>query len=424
MGTNIERTPADVLARDLIQEREDINSLNLARANHREAFLLALTERPNLLTKVKDCNAEHFFKFAVEKNYQYFIYIPREQYTDEIAQLYIAKRLDEAAAARVKTDVKNVSFTVQKSLDNKIVFNYGYVTPEDEELYYIDCELQVPTSIKSSIRVTLKLENAIALIDKLDTHITQLGERKIKAAIDNIVGSCYKAYLNAYINEKKVGYYSLCTSFEDLQNGFVKKLNEAFKPYGIVASDFVIKKIVIPKDIQYKIEDQAFQIRQRRAEIEADNEFAKKSLENYEAKLLIQEKYPNTEHSLTEYEKDLALKRYLIKTGREAEENLDHTISIKQKVEIGDNKIEKVEDIIPEIAPKENSFRHHFIVGAVLSAIISVIVMFANVGAGFIMLACAAVIFGLIAGYNLPKFSNIKTEAETEGESDAGNAEE
>ena len=421
MGANIEKTPVDVLARDLIHEREDINNLNLAKKNHREAFLLALKERPNLLSKVKDSNAEHFFNFAVEKKYEYFVYLSRKQYTEDLAQFYLLKRLEEKPEARVKGEAKSKDFVVQKSMDDKIIFNYTYVTPEEEELYYLDTELQVPTSVKSSIRVTLKLTSALALIDKLDTHITLLGERKIKAVIDNIIGNSYKAYLNSYINEKKIGYYTLCTSFEDLQNGFVKKLNEVFGPYGITASDFVIKKIAIPKDIQYKIEDQAFRVRQRRAEFEADTEFAKRSLENYEAKLVLQEKYPNAEHSLTEYEKDLALKRYLIKTGREAEESLDHVINIQQKAEAGDSRIEKVEDIIPEIVPKQNIFRKNFIMCAIISAVISFVVMFSSVGAGLIILGCATLLFGAIAAFNYPKFATPKTEGDQEGEVYNGN---
>ena len=153
MGANIEKTPVDVLARDLIHEREDINNLNLAKKNHREAFLLALKERPNLLSKVKDSNAEHFFKFAVEKKYEYFVYLSRERYTEDLAQFYLLKRLEEKPDAKTKVEVKSKDFVVQKSMDDKIVFNYTYVTPEDEELYYLDTELQVPTSVKSSIRV-------------------------------------------------------------------------------------------------------------------------------------------------------------------------------------------------------------------------------------------------------------------------------
>lgn len=413
MANKLEKKSIETLVQDLIKGETDVNLLNLAKSNQREAFLQALKKRPNLLSKVKGANEKHFFQFAINSNYEYFIYLKREQYTEELAQTYLSNRLEPKPADKknAQAEDKTQKLVVQKSMDNKLVFQYNYVTAEGDELYYFDKELQVPASIKSGIKVSLKLVNALDLIDKLDLHITQLGENKIKSTIADLVSSSYKAFLNAYIQEKQVGYYTLCTSLSDIEESFKKHLNRMLEEYGLEVKEFIIKKLAIPKDIQYKIEDQAFQIRQRRVDIETDAEFAKKSLENYEAKLALQQKYPNAGNSLTEYEKDLALKRYLIKTGRMEEEEIDHSIKLQQKSEQADSAIAKEKDIVPEIAPKKNVFKTRFITFALICVLFSLIMLAnAGTGVGLLLLGITVAVFGTIAAFNKEKFKTVKTE--------------
>lgn len=423
MNTPIEKMTTETLTQNLIQGTTDINALNLAKTTQRDAFLQSVKKRPNLLTKIKDVNANHFLKYALNENPEYFIYLKKEQYTDELAQIYLEERLKTKTSSKntAATEEKNLKISIQKSLDNKLIFVYSYVTPEGEELCYYDHELQVPSSIRSSIKLSLKLESAVAFIEKMDTHITQLGERKIKTMLTDTIIAKYKAYFTEYLTKNKVGYYSLCASCEELEKGFKKELEKIFDEYGIKVNQFFIKKLAIPKDIQYKIEDLAFQIRQQRANIEADAEFAKKSLENYEAKLAIEQKYPETEHTLTEYEKDLALKRYLVKTGRLSEEEIDHSIKLQQKTEQVDTALQKQADIVPEIEPKPNTFRSGFIWALVLSIIFSLFLFSAGAGAGLIALGTTAAIFGTVAAFNYEKLKSPTIEVKTEEDNDVGN---
>ena len=67
----------------------DVNQLNLAKANQRQAFLKALEERPAILSTVSKVNEEHFFNFAIKKNPTYFVHLNRNQYTDTLAQILI-----------------------------------------------------------------------------------------------------------------------------------------------------------------------------------------------------------------------------------------------------------------------------------------------------------------------------------------------
>ena len=405
MAKKLDDKNTESIVVDLVQGVLDVNLLNLAKANQRAAFLQAIEERPALLSKVSKENEEHFFTLAISKKPEYFVHLKRKQYTNALAQIYLFDRLSHSADKK-----SSQSILVGKSLDDKVVFTMSYLSSEADQLYYLDRELQVPVSLRSNLLLTLKLEDAVALIDKLDTHITQLGEEKIKSVIADLVANQYKSYLNSYINDNKLGYYSLCTSLTAVEKGFAKHISHVFDPYGISVSDFVIKSIAIPKDIQNKIEDQAFQIRQRRADVEADSEFAKLSLESYEAKLAIHGKYPDAEVTLTEYEKDLALKRYLTKIGRNTEAAVDHTIAIDRKVLRADSTVDKAEDIIPEIPTKPNIFRRRFIVLSILAAILSFIIMSNNMGTGKIVFGLFILVFGLVAAFNTEKFATIKIE--------------
>lgn len=425
MAKGLDDKTTETLVVDLVQGVLDINALNLAKAKQRAAFFEAIEKRPALLAKVSSANEETFLTAALNKKPSYFVHLKKEQYTNELAQIYLFDRLS-------RTDSKNPNphptIIVRKSLDDKVVFTLSYLAGETDELYYFDKELQVPISLRSNIIVTLKLIDALALIDKLDTHVTQLGAEKIKSVILDLVANQYRAYLNSYINEKQIGYYTLCTSLNDLEKRLVNHFEGIFEPYGITVSDFVIKKIAIPKDIQNKLEDQAFKIRQRRADVEADNEFAMRSLESYEAKLAIHNKYPEAEVTLTEYEKDLALKRYLTKEGLYSEDDVDRDIKISQKTLRSDSTVKKVEDIIPEVPTVPNLFKRTFITLSSIAAGISLIGLMIDAGVGLIMLGATILASGLVAAFNTQKFAAIKIEPSSaeslaEGNATAGNAE-
>ncbi len=402
MAKNLDKMTTEALLAEINEGREDVNSLNLSKPNQKEAFLKAVEAHPAILKHVSRHNEATFFKLAIKKNYKWFVQLKREQYTDELAQFYIYNRLTDVDDKKAETK-SNTSIMVQKSMDDKTVFIFSFVTAEGDELYYLDKELQVPVSLKSSFKLTLKLTDAVALIDKLDTTITQLGEQKIKTMITDTISNQYKAYLNQHITERQIGYYTLCTTFADIEAGFKCRLADVFAPYGISVSEFVIKKIAIPKDIQNKLEDQAFKIRQMRADVEADAEFAKLSLESYEAKLAIQDKYPNAEATLTEYEKDLALKRYMTKLGRVEEETIDRSIKISQKVERQDSEVTKSDDA-PEVASSASKFKKVFIAISAAALALSLLIMItAGAGAGFIVLGIAAVALGIVGALNIEK---------------------
>lgn len=412
---NIDRLPMEEFVDKLIREEIDINELNLAKLNHRQAFIGALEKRPFLLRKIKEVYSEHFLKYAIKEMPQLFLYLKKEQYTDFLAQIFIKSRLTNDIARRGnKGQGENKQdFSIATSLDNKVILNYSYATPKEDEFYYFDNEFQIPISVRANIKATLKIDNAVKLINRLDTDVKELGENKIINMLDETIVSSFKAFFNSYINKQKVNFYGLCASLQELEQSFRRELNDEFKSYGIEVCNFVIKKIAIPEDLQRKIEDLAFEIRQRRAEVEADAEFAKNSLDMYEQKLAVEEKYPNATPSLTEYEKDLALKRYLIKHGKLSKEELDHTINLKAEKQKTDASLSKKKDIVPEIEKKKNVFKTTFIallVSSILLNIIAMVFSVYNIGVGFFIFAGLTAIFGTVAAFNYSKFKDEELE--------------
>ena len=395
MRNSLEKMTVEAIVQGLVAGTVDVNEVNVAKRNQRDAFLSAIKQRPNLLAKVKDENSDVLLPLAIRNDHTYLVYINRDQYTDALVQAFIFKRFDERNDKKGTFEKRN--FIVQKSLDNKAVFNYCYTTADGEELYYNDKEFGIPTSIKSSFNIALKLVDAVKLVDKLDTHITQLGAEKIKNSIEQIVSTSYRIYLNKIIHEQEISYYNLCDSFDKIKTEFTELINTKLCDYGIVVSDFNMGKIAIPKDMQRKIENLAFQLRQRRADDEANSEMARASLDNYEHKLSIQSKYPDAPYTLTEYEKDMALKRYLMKIGRGVEDTVDSSIEINQTARRVDAQISKEDDIVPDIPVPKNKFRTNFIIMAVAAVVLSLIVMASNSGAGLIMLGAFVGIFGTVA---------------------------
>ncbi len=404
-NNNTENRPFDTLLSNILKEKVDINTLDARKKLHRDAFLAAIVERPILLSRIKNNQAGELLEFAIEENYKYFVHLSRAQYTDELAQRYMWGRLNDvdkqdAKAANVNSPTKII---VQKSGSNKVLLTLAHVTPDGEELSYFDNELNLPLSLKSNIRLVLKINNAIKLIDKLDTHITHLGEKRIKVTITDLVLSHFRSYLSKYIAQNNLGYYKLITVLDEVAEGFKNKMNEILGEYGIVVNEFMIKKIAIPTYIQTEIENLDFNLRQRRIKLEEEAKLAQLSLSNYEAKLAIQSKYPVADMPLTEYEKDEALARYLEKNGVVKSKNVDHSIKLAGTTEVRDSIIEKKRDNMPDDPAPVNLFRRVFCIATGAALLISVLLPGA---ARFIALGVVFGVAGTIAAFNTEKFKN------------------
>lgn len=411
MAVKFDRIPKETLVERICNEVEDINEINMAKQAQREVLLAVIEKRPKLITKIRHENEEAFLTYIIKERPEYFVYLKREQYNDKLAQMYLLYRIDSNKAK--KNDRKD-GLVVQKSLDDRILFLYTYLTPEGDELNYVDNELNIPLSLKSSFKLTLKLEDAICLINKLDLNVAQLGENKILTTILDLVSNRYVKFLTNYIKDNNLGYYSLMTSLGDIERGFVQEISRTFNEYGLSVSSFIIQRLAIPADIKNKIEDLAFTIRQRKINVEADAEIEKISLANYESKLAVQQRYPEAVHSLTEYEKDLALQRYLVKVGKKEEEEINRSIQINKTVEKADTSIAVKEDVAPE--KTDNKFSLIYYIALAVALLVSFIVMrLKEYGTGMIILGISVIVFGVLGSLNRDKLLPKKSKEGAKG---------
>ena len=430
MATKLNKKTKEDLLQDLLCDRVNINDLSLMYENQRYAFFTAIEERPNILSKVAVANANNLLVPAIEKDPVNFIYLKKEQYTDETAQIYLAYRLslnkegcDNFEGAETVQNKDN-GFSLHKSVDDKVVLNYNYMTPNGEEIYYFDNELQIPISIKTNFKISLKIKNAATFIEKFDMHASQLGRNKIENVVGSVLENQFRAIFTSYIDRNKIGYYTLCATISIFENELQNKLKAVFAPYGIEVSNVLISKFAIPNSIQERIEDQAFELRQIKAEMYANHDLAKKSLENYEIKLAIENRYPDAERSLTEYEKDMALKRYMLKNGQISKESIDRTIFMKRKVEQADKIIEKEQDGVMYFPQSKNSFKRGYFGWLIICLILNGLLALYNVEYALLFAAFNVLLFGLIALFGGKKFQNPKPKFKTKVDREKEKAQE
>ena len=400
----------------LVREEVSVSELDLSKVVQRKALLAAVKERNALLKKIKCDNAEQILIFIFEsgeENYKLFVQLERSQYTEKLLQFYFAKRVEEDSS--VKGVELPYKFQASRSLDEKNTFTYSYVTVTDDQLNYMDKDVGVPLSLKSSIKATLRLSDAMKLLDKMDTSVAYLGIQKIKGELFDVLTSQYKASLGAFLAEKGFGFYSLGGALGEAQEYIKRDMAEKFAEYGIAVSEFVIRKIAIPEDVQSRVEDLAFTIRQERAEMEAEAELARISLKNYEEKLAIESKYPDAEHSLTEHEKDLALKRYLRKSGLYSEETVDRAIALGQHEERADKVINKQVDVRP-FEPKKSSFKAGYFALLALCLFIVFIALISaeSFATPLVMLGIVIFIFGIVGALNFDKLKSNVAELDSD----------
>ena len=389
---NIEKMTCEELSSCLQQETVSTKQLDFENDIHKQAFYVAVRRRPALLAMASGKDANNFVAYALKENPELLIYLPRDRWTDEWLIWYLSYRFQKTGM--------DTNVTCQSSFDDKLILTYQAASQSD--LCYHDYELGIPIAMRCFIYASFKLLNPFVFLQGVDLGIESVGANALNALMTNTIETIVRAELLSYIKEKKIGYYSLCESTKEVEERIEKALVAAFNNYGISVVRFTIKQMAIPKSMQTKIENLLFEIRQRRINVEAETEFAAVSLKNYQSKLEIQEKNPNAEHGLTEYEKDLALKRYLIKMGRMPKEYIDRSIDFVDVMEETDATLQQAEDKKP-IAPTKKkpwSARKKFLFWTIFGAAVSTIIMMSNFGVGMIALGIVTGISGTVAAFN------------------------
>lgn len=352
------------------------NKFNLGNAKQRRAFLDAVELRPRLLNSIDEENREEFLTLAIKENYRYFTYLDKKFYTEELASEYLYARLFDGSQDMFKDkkksnyikgfaniidgngdgfydsfvgqEGKNFRYVIQKSYANKVLLTFNYETVDGDEVFYVDRELEVPTSLRSQFKVVFQVVDTIKFLEKMNVNVAQLGVEKIYNTFTDLICGSYKTYLHQYIDETNAGFYTLTSTTPQVQEYVKARFISIFEEYGVELTDFVIKSINVPREVVYKIEDQALETLLQRHKMETDSVLLKKSLDNYLEKLQALKEFPDAYPEATEYEKDLELQRELKRTGKYVDKLVDRNIGLAQKDEKVDKDVSQVKDVLPK----------------------------------------------------------------------------
>lgn len=424
---------ASRLSKKVVNEKINANKFDLNNPKQRKAFLDAVAQRPRLLNSIEEENRAEFLMLAIKEDYRYFTYLDKAFYTEELASEYLYARLLEGSNDMFKNKQKrnylkgiahvidgngggfydsfvgqvgdNFRYVIQKSYDDKVLLSFNYATVDGDEVFYVDREFEVPTSLKSHFKVSFQMVNTLKFLEKMNVNVAQLGVEKIYNTFTDLICGNYKSYLNEYIEENNAGFYALSKSLPKVQAYIMEKFRAKFIEYGVELTDFIIKNINVPRELVYKLEDQALGIRMARTKMEADNLFQQNALNNYVAKLNALKDYPDVYPGLTEYEKDLELERDLKKSGNYQEKIISRDIGLAKMEERVDSDVNKIKEVLPKrrwLTLAKVAYHFTFWV----LAIVALAMLFVDATGGITMVALGGLIlvYGLIAFFAYDKF--------------------
>lgn len=368
---------------DLKNEKLKINDLEFEKATNRKAVFEFLKDNPSKLKKLKSENEKKFLKYCIERKFDLFVYLNPEQYEEELCKLFLTKKIE-------KQTPQNVNF-MYKSFNGNIVFDVAYQTFDGEQVFYFDKELQVSTFLVAKILTSFKILDTANFIKMIDVDVCDVGYNTILDKLTNLINNAYRKVIIAMIKTQNLGVFKINSSYLEIETEIKNELNLILKNGGAEVDDIRVSKISVTDDTSLILEKQSLEILNERRKKEADIDYERKSLENYEKKAEIHSKYPDFANGLTEAEKDFAFERYVRKIraeNGESPEELLHNRLLGRNAKNADDKIKKLPDKLP-IFKKDSSFSWVLI----LSAIILFIVSFVKLSDG--MISTFLILFGL-----------------------------
>ena len=431
MITKFRRTSK--LSKNLVNEKLNANKLDINNFKQRKAFLQAIEQRPRLLNSLNEENREEFLMLAIKEDYRYFTYLDKNFYTEELATEYLYSRLLEGSKDMFKNKQKhnylkgfasildgngdglyesfvgqvgdNFRYVIQKSYENKVLMSFNYATVDGDEVFYVDRELQVPTSLKSHFKVSFQMVDTLKFLEKMNVSVAQLGVEKIYNTFTDLICGNYKTYLHQYIDEHNAGFYTLTSTTPQVQEWIKARFEESFREYGVELTDFIIKSVNVPREVVYKIEDQALDTLLARHKMETDTVLQRQSLANYIEKLEALKAYPDAYPEQTEYEKDLALIRDLKRNGKYDDKLVDRNIGLAKMDERVDVDVAQVKDVLPKrrwLTLAKVAYHTAFWICVIVA--LSMFAVDPTGGITMVALGGVFLLFGLVAFFAYDKF--------------------
>ncbi|MBO4539512.1 MAG: hypothetical protein J5781_04490 [Clostridia bacterium] len=420
-----EKEQSTVLSSDNIQEiaapymerqKDFIDLAELKEPRDLEIALFCLNHKRNFLAELDINNPSHMkiLKNYVNRNYSNYLILSNYNLeNEELFAIYLYRKFIEAAKEK-----KTIS--VMRSYDKKTVLCYRYETKKGETIAYFDKMLGVPTVLKVTADLKIKVVGPEKLLQAVDVEVNMIDLGLTGNYIDTIVGKYLRDTILGYLQKNDLTYYLMPQHYTAIGDEVKKTLNKTFGEAGLEICDLNILDITIPNNTNEMFERQFFAIAEAERVKDYEYRMENAALDLYAKKAEIHSKYPDFPVTLTESEKDFALNRYLKRIGVDTDLSVDiksDELADREKQGIGTlTKTKMAEPIAPKEPKKPNAFRKVFFALLTVCILVSVIMLIVMLPIGLICLGVTILLFGVLASvkWNALKVGKSESKAYNE----------
>ena len=415
-ATVISNNVQDLASPYIERQKDFIDLAELKEARDLEIALFCLEHKSNFLSELNINKPSHMkiLKNYVNKNYSNYLMLPRYNLEcEDLLGIYLYKKFIEATKEK-----KTIS--VMRSYEKKTVLCYRYETKKGETIAYFDKMLGVPTVLKVTADLKIKIVGPERLMKAIDVEVEMIDLNLTENYIDTIVGKNLRDIILNYLQKNDLTYYLMPQHYTPIGEEVKKKLNESLTDAGLEICDLNILDITIPNNTNEMFERQFFAIAEAERVKDYEYRMENAALDLYEKKAEIHNKYPDFPVTLTESEKDFALNRYLKRIGVNTDLTADienDTLATRERQGTGTlTKAKMVEPIAPKEPKKPNAFRKIFIISLAICSIVSLIMLIVNVPVGLICLGVTVLLFGVLTSAKWNALKNGKSETKAYNE--------
>ena len=159
----------------MLDGTKKIDELNPEKAVHRLAVLEYLKAKPSMIQKLTTDTELAFLKYCIMADYTLFVSLAPSQITDELAKIYIERKL--------LADDNGPKGFLTKDFNENFIFNVNYETCDGEQIFYYDEELKLSTFLVAKLAVSFKADDILSFLKKLDISVSMIGYNSISCEL-------------------------------------------------------------------------------------------------------------------------------------------------------------------------------------------------------------------------------------------------
>lgn len=405
------------LALPYMERQKDFADLaELKEPRDLEIALFCLEHKRNFLAELSLDKASHMkiLKNFVNKNYPNYLILSRYNLEcEDLLSIYLYRKFVEATKEK-----KGIS--VMRSYEKKTVLCYRYETKKGETIAYFDKMLGVPTVLKVTADLKIKIVGSEKLLKAIDVEVNMIDLGLAGNYIDTIVGKNLRDIILNYVQKNDLTYYLMPQHYTTIGEEVKQTLNKTLGDAGLEICDLNILDITIPNNTNEMFERQFFAIAEAERVKDYEYRMENAALDLYAKKAEIHSKYPEFPVTLTESEKDFALNRYLKRIGVNTDLSADiesDELADREKQGTGTlTKTKMAEPIAPKEPKKPNAFRKVFLSFLSICLVVSIVLLIVKLPVGLIFLGATVLLFGILASvkWNALKVGRSESKAYNE----------